>query len=128
MNDLMYNRFSVNKVLVIAPKKVAEDTWTREQGKWDHLKLLRVISVLGTAKKRINALNTKADIYVINRENVEWLVDYYQNDWPFDCVIIDELSSFKNHNSKRFKALKRVRPLIKKIIRINPEHQHQTDI
>ena len=116
INDLKYNRFLVYKVLVIAPKKVAEDTWTREQEKWDHLKLLRVIAVLGTTKKRIKALNTNADVYVINRENVEWLVDYYQNDWPFDMVIIDELSSFKNSNSKRFKALKRVRPLIHRII------------
>lgn len=116
INDLKYNRFLVYKVLVIAPKKVAEDTWTREQEKWDHLKLLRVIPVLGTTKKRIKALNTNADVYVINRENVEWLVDYYQNDWPFDMVVIDELSSFKNSNSKRFKALKRVRPLIHRII------------
>lgn len=113
---MKYNRFLVYKVLVIAPKKVAEDTWTREQEKWDHLKLLRVIPVLGTTKKRIKALNTNADVYVINRENVEWLVDYYQNDWPFDMVVIDELSSFKNSNSKRFKALKRVRPLIHRII------------
>ncbi len=103
-------------MLVIAPKKVAEDTWTREQEKWEHLKLLKVEKVLGTSQKRIKALNTRADVYVINRENVEWLVDYYQNDWPFDMVVIDELSSFKNQNSKRFKALKRVRPLIKKII------------
>ena len=113
---MKYNRFLVYKVLVIAPKKVAEDTWTREQEKWDHLKLLRVMPVLGTTKKRIKALNTNADVYVINRENVEWLVDYYQNDWPFDMVVIDELSSFKNNNSKRFKALKRVRPLIHRII------------
>ncbi len=116
INDLKYNRFLVYKVLVIAPKKVAEDTWTREQEKWDHLKLLRVMPVLGTTKKRIKALNTNTDVYVINRENVEWLVDYYQNDWPFDMVVIDELSSFKNNNSKRFKALKRVRPLIHRII------------
>lgn len=67
-------------------------------------------------QKRIKALNTRADVYVINRENTEWLVDYYKNDWPFDMVIIDELFSFKNNNSKRFKALKRVRPLIKRII------------
>ncbi len=116
INDLKYNRFQINKALVIAPKTVAEDTWTREQDKWEHLKLLRVIPVLGSLSKRIKALNTPADVYVINRENVQWLVDYYKNDWPFDTVIIDELSSFKNHNSKRFKALKCVRPLIKKII------------
>lgn len=95
---------------------MAEDTWTREQDKWEHLKNLRVIPVLGTLKKRIIALNTPADVYVINRENVEWLVDYYKNDWPFDTVIIDELSSFKNAQSKRFKAMKRVRPLIRRII------------
>lgn len=116
INDLKYNRFAIQKVLVIAPKKVAEDTWTREQDKWEHLKNLRVIPVLGTLKKRIIALNTPADVYVINRENVEWLVDYYKNDWPFDTVIIDELSSFKNAQSKRFKAMKRVRPLIRRII------------
>lgn len=116
INDLKYNRFTIQKVLVIAPKKVAEDTWTREQDKWEHLKNLRVIPVLGTLKKRIIALNTPADVYVINRENVEWLVDYYKNDWIFDTVIIDELSSFKNAQSKRFKAMKRVRPLIRRII------------
>ena len=106
INDLKYNRFQVNKALVIAPKKVAEDTWTREQEKWEHLNLLRIEPVLGSLSKRIKALNTPADIYIINRENIVWLVDYYKNDWPFDMVVIDELSSFKNHNSKRFKALK----------------------
>lgn len=116
INDLKYNRFQISKVLVIAPKKVAEDTWTREQQKWEHLKMLRVIPVLGSLAKRIKALNTPADVYVINRENVVWLVDYYKNDWPFDMVVIDELSSFKNQNSKRFKALKNIRPLIKRII------------
>lgn len=108
--------FKVKKVLVIAPKKVAEDTWTREQEKWEHLSLLRVQPVLGSLTKRIKALNTKADIYVINRENVVWLVDYYKNDWPFDMVVVDELSSFKSSNSKRFRALKAVRPLIGRII------------
>lgn len=78
--------------------------------------MLRVIPVLGSLAKRIKALNTPADVYVINRENVVWLVDYYKNDWPFDMVVIDELSSFKNQNSKRFKALKNIRPLIKRII------------
>ena len=113
---MKYNRFQINRVLVIAPKKVAEDTWTREQEKWEHLKLLRIQPVLGTLKKRIKSLNIPADVYVINRENTEWLVDYYKNDWPFDMVVIDELSSFKNNNSKRFKALKAVRPLIHRII------------
>ncbi len=116
INDLKYNRFQVRKVLVIAPKRVAEDTWVREQDKWEHLKLLRIQPVLGSLQKRIKALNTLADVYVINRENTEWLVDYYRNDWPFDMVVVDELSSFKNHNSKRFKALKCVRPLIHRFI------------
>ena len=96
INDLRFNRFAISRTLVIAPKKVAEDTWTRESSKWDHLHLLRINAVLGAKNKRIRALNTPGDIWVINRENVQWLVDYYRNDWPFDCVIIDELSSFKN--------------------------------
>ncbi len=114
--ELKYNRFEVDKVLVIAPKKVAEDTWTREAVKWDHLKLLRVSKVLGSQQQRIRALNTAADVYVINRENTEWLVDYYRNSWPFSMVVIDELSSFKNHRAKRFRALKAVRPRIDRII------------
>lgn len=116
INDLKYNRFLISKVLVIAPKKVAEATWSKEAAKWDHLKLLRVIPVLGSQQKRIKALNTPADIYVINRENVPWLVEYYRNAWPFDMVIADEFSSFKNHQAKRFKALSWVRPHIKRII------------
>lgn len=116
INDLRYNRFAVSRVLVIAPKKVAEDTWTRETDKWDHLKLLRVIPVLGTEKKRIKALNTLGDVYVLSRDNVQWLVDYYRNSWPFDMVVIDELSSFKNPSAKRFKKLKLVRSHIKRIV------------
>ena len=114
INDLKYNRFAINKTLVIAPKKVAEGTWSREARKWDHLKLLRVIPVLGSQQKRIRALNTPADIYVINRENIPWLVDYYRNAWPFDMVVVDEFSSFKNHQSKRFKSLSWVRGHIKR--------------
>jgi SNF2 family DNA or RNA helicase len=114
--DLKYNRFAVNKVLVIAPKKVAESTWAREASKWDHLQLLRISTVLGSQVKRVRALNTPADIYVINRENVQWLVEYYRNAWPFDMVIVDEFSSFKNHQAKRFKALSWVRPHINRII------------
>lgn len=115
-NDLKYNRFAVSKVLIIAPKKVAEATWSKEAAKWEHLKLLRVVTVLGPEAKRIRALNTPADIYVINRENVQWLVDYYRNAWPFDMVVIDELSSFKNHQAKRFKALTWVRGHIRRIV------------
>lgn len=114
--DLLYNRFSVNKVLVIAPKKVAEDTWTREKEKWDHLHLLRMSIVLESEKKRLQALHTPADVYIINRDNVVWLVEYYKNKWPFDAVILDESSSFKNHKAKRFKALKTVRAKIQRII------------
>ena len=116
INDLKYNRFAVSKVLVIAPKKVAESTWVKEKDKWDHLKLLRIIPALGSEPKRIRALNTPADIYVINRENIPWLVDYYRNAWPFDMVVVDEFSSFKNHQSKRFKSLTWVRPHIKRIV------------
>lgn len=116
VNDLKYNRFQVRKCLVIAPKKVAEDTWTREQEKWDHLRLLKVVRVLGSSTKRIKALNSPGDIFVINRENVQWLVDYYRNDWPFDMVVIDELSNFKSHQAKRFKALKSVRDHISRIV------------
>lgn len=105
VKELKYNRFQVRKVLVIAPKKVAEGTWSREKDKWDHTKMLRISQVLGSQTKRIRALNTPADIYITNRENVVWLVDYYRNAWPFDMVIVDESSSFKSHRAKRFKAL-----------------------
>ena len=116
INDLKYNRFAVSKVLVIAPKKVAEATWSKEAAKWDHLKMLRVIPVLGSQQKRIRALNTPGDIWVINRENVLWLVEYYRNAWPFDMVVVDEFSSFKNHQAKRFKALTWVRGHITRIV------------
>jgi len=116
--ELLYDRFEVIRVLVIAPLRVAEDTWSREVEKWDHLKHLKISKVLGSERERIAALNEKADIYVINRENVEWLVDYYGNGkfWPFDMVIIDELSSFKSPKARRFRALRKVRPLIKRIV------------
>ena len=116
ITELKYNRFEVNKVLVIAPKKVAESTWINEAQKWDHTKHLRVSLCIGPEKKRIRALNTPADVYVINRDNVVWLVNYYRNSWSFDMVVIDELSSFKNHKAKRFKALCWVRNHIKRIV------------
>lgn len=102
--------------MVIAPKKVAEGTWSKEASKWDHLKHLRVITVLGPCAKRIKALNTPADVYIINRENIPWLVDHYKQAWPFDMVILDESTSFKNGQSKRFKALKAVRRFMKKVV------------
>ena len=116
VNELKYGRFLVRRVLVIAPKKVAEATWQREAQKWDNLKHLRFSTVLGGETKRIRALNTPADVYVINRENVVWLVTYYQNDWPFDMVVCDEFSSFKSHSAKRFKALAAIRPHIRRIV------------
>ena len=112
----MYDRFEVNKVLVVAPLRVAEDTWTKESAKWDHLRGLRVVRVLGSQAQRIRALETDADIYCINRENIPWLVKYYGTEWPFDGVVLDELSSFKSSSSKRFKAMRKVRPLIKHIV------------
>lgn len=116
INELKYNRFQVRKVLIIAPKKVAEGTWQKECKKWNHLSLLRISTVLGSTNKRIQALNTPADIYIINRENVPWLVDYYRNTWPFDMVVVDEFSSFKSHKSKRFKSLVAIRPHIKRFV------------
>lgn len=114
-NRILFDSFEASKVLVIAPLRVAEDTWSRESAKWDHLKHLRVSKVLGGAKKRLAALNADADIYCINRENVPWLVKHYGHRWPFDLVIIDELSNFRNPSAKRFRALRKVRPLIKYI-------------
>jgi SNF2 family DNA or RNA helicase len=114
--DLLHERFEVSKVLVIAPLRVANTTWMDEVLKWDHLKGLRVSKVLGSKKERTMALYKKADIYTINRENVPWIVDFYKNDWPFDMVIIDEISSFKSPSAKRFRALKKVRHKIKRIV------------
>lgn len=116
IDELMFDYFDVSKVLVIAPLRVAESTWDEETTKWDHLKHLKISKVLGTEKERINALYTKADIYIINRENVKWLVDKCGRDWSFDMVVIDELSSFKSHRAQRFKALRKVRPFMKRVV------------
>lgn len=118
INELRFHRWAVSRCLVVAPKKVAEATWGAEAAQWDHLKHLRIVLVLGSAQKRIRALNTPGDIWVINRENVPWLVDYYRNGWPFDMVVLDESSSFKNAQSKRFKALKLVRPRISRLVEL----------
>lgn len=101
-------RWRVARVLVVAPKKVAESTWDDEIAKWDHLSGMRISHILGTEKQRINALNAPADLWVVNRENVVWLVNYYRNAWPFDGVVLDESTSFKNGRSKRFQAMKLV--------------------
>ena len=111
LDQYLYEEFSLNKVLVIAPLMVATDTWSREIEKWDHLHRLRLSKVLGTAAQRRKALETEADIYVINRENVQWLVENYGSKWPFDGLVIDELSSFKSTKAKRWRLLKRVAPL-----------------
>lgn len=116
VEELLYDYFDVSKVLVIAPLRVAEDTWSSEVEKWEHLKNLKISKALGKEEVRIAALKEKADIYIINRENVEWLVEYLDKGWFFDMVVIDELSSFKSPKSNRFKALKKVRPFIKKIV------------
>ncbi|WP_238858958.1 DEAD/DEAH box helicase [Clostridium sp. YIM B02569] len=105
-----------NKVLVIAPKRVAEDTWSTEVEKWDHLKNLRISIILGTPKQRDEAVRKDADIYFTSRDNVVWLVDNYFKTWKWDTCIIDELSSFKSSKAKRFRALKKVRPYFKRII------------
>ena len=96
ISDLMFDSFEVRKVLVIAPLRVARQTWSDEIGKWDHLKNLRYSIVVGAEKERVEALNTPADIYIINRENVQWLVEKSGIKFDFDMVVIDELSSFKN--------------------------------
>lgn len=116
VNDLIYDWLQVSKVLVIAPKRVAWSVWPMEQKKWDHLRLLRVSTVVGSEKKRKEALTASADIYVINRENIPWLVAHYQGSWPFKMVIIDESSSFKSHDSARFKAMRMVRPYIERMV------------
>lgn len=103
-------------MLVIAPKRVAENTWSKETTKWEHLGHLRISKVMGSAKERQEALARAADLYVINRENVGWLVEYLGGRWPFPIVVIDELSSFKNQQAKRWKALRRVRGQIRRII------------
>ena len=114
INNLIYDLFEVRKVLIIAPLRVARDTWSAEVQKWDHLKHLRYSVAVGTAEERIAALKADADIYVINRENVDWLVS--NTTFDYDMIVIDELSSFKNHQSKRFKALMKVRPKVKRIV------------
>ena len=115
IEELIYNRFDVVRVLVIAPKRVAEDTWSREHEKWDHLKELKVSVVTGTPAQRKRAIAADADIYVIGRDNVAWLTELLP-DWPFDMVVIDELSSFKSNKAKRFKALRKVLPRSRRVV------------
>ena len=118
VNELIYNRFAVSRVLIIAPKKVAEATWSTEAAKWEHLRHLRFSLILGSAQKRTRAVYAPADVYVVGRENVVWLAELLRNNWRFDMVVIDESSSFKNHRAKRFKALTWVRPHISRLIEL----------
>jgi SNF2 family DNA or RNA helicase len=118
IEDLMYDSFEVNKTLVIAPLRVARDVWPQEKDLWSHTRHLRMSVMIGGCKERVKALKTDADVYVINRENVSWLVDYlerHHTPWSFDCVVVDEISSFKNYKSQRYKALRKARPFIKRI-------------
>ncbi|MCL2670513.1 MAG: DEAD/DEAH box helicase [Clostridiales bacterium] len=114
--ELRYNRWAIQKALVIAPKKVSEATWSVEAQKWEHLRGLRVQVVGGSRQARIRALATPADVYVISRDNTEWLVEHLGHSWDFDMVVLDESSSFKNSQSKRFKALKLVRSRITRMV------------
>lgn len=116
INNLLFDSFEVHKVLVVAPLRVARDTWLAEIEKWEHLKNLRYSVVVGTAQERISALHVPADIYIINRENIQWLVEESGLPFDFDMAVIDELSSFKNHLSKRFRAFMKVRPKLKRIV------------
>ena len=118
VKELQAYRWEVFRPLVVAPKKVAEATWVTEAAKWDHLQDMTVVPILGNTKRRIEALYSPGNIWVINRENLPWLVDYCRNDWPFDMVILDESTSFKNSRAKRFMALKRVRPRIKRLVEL----------
>lgn len=116
VNDLMFDYFDVHKALVIAPLRVARNTWSAEIEKWEHLSDLKYSIAVGTEAERLAALKAEADIYIINRENVQWLVEQSGVPFNYDMVVIDELSSFKNHQAKRFKALMKVRPKAKRVV------------
>lgn len=118
IDQLIYDRLEISRVLIIAPRKVAEATWQDEAAKWEHLRHLRLSTVLGSEKQRLAALAAPADIYIINRENTAWLVQTLGRKWDFDMVVLDEASSFKNHAAQRFKALKAVRPRIHKLVEL----------
>lgn len=116
INELMYDSFEISKVLIIAPLRVAQSTWKEEIEKWDHLNLLRYSIAVGDEKERLKALKQTSDIYIINRENVDWLVTKSGIDFNFNMLIIDELSSFKSHTSKRFKSLLKIRPYFERVV------------
>lgn len=116
IQELIYDRFEINRVLVIAPLRVARDTWPAEIQKWDHLQGLTYSIAVGTERERKAALMMNTDIHIINRENVQWLVEKSGLPFNYDMVIIDELSSFKSHQAQRFKALMKVRPQVRRIV------------
>ena len=126
----MYDQFSINKVLVIAPIRVADITWEAEIHKWDHLRHLQISKILGSPDRRKKAIAQEADIYTINRENVQWLIQYLKNKWPFDMVVVDELSSFKNSKAKRFRALKAIMPKVSRFVGLTgtPAPRNYTDL
>ena len=114
--DLLFDSFEVHKVLVIAPLRVARTTWSDEIQKWEHLSILQYAIAVGTEDERLSAMKSQADIYIINRENVQWLIEKSGIAFDFDMVVVDELSSFKNWQSKRFKSFMKARPKVKRIV------------
>ena len=118
VRSLIYDYLAVSRALVIAPKKVSEGTWDREAEKWDHLKDLTISRIMGTPKEREAAMEAEADVYILSRDNVQWLVEKMGRKWKFDMVILDESTSFKNPQAKRFKALRRVLPFIDRLVEL----------
>lgn len=116
IEELLYDSFEIHKVLIIAPLRVASTVWSDEIKQWDHLRHLRYSKILGTEKERLAGIKKDADIYLINRENLQWLIEKSGTDFDYDMVVIDELSSFKNWSSKRFKAFMKIRPRVKRVI------------
>ena len=116
INELINDRFEINRVLVVAPLRVAKQTWPEEIKKWDHLKGLKYSVVTGSKDQRIKALQTPANVYIINRENLKWLIESSGMNFDYDMLVIDELSSFKSYRSQRFRCLQKVRPLIKRVV------------
>ena len=116
VSDLLFDSFEVHRVLVVGPLRVARYNWPSEIGKWDHLKDLKYSVVVGTPRERLAAIEAEADIYIVNRENIPWLIEESGRPFDYDMVVLDELSSFKNHQAKRFKALMKVRPKVKRIV------------
>lgn len=130
INELLFEDFAQKTVLIIAPLRVANSVWKQEAQKWEHLKHLKFSIVTGALKERLTALQRKADVYVINRENIPWLVEHFKTKWKFDMVVIDESSSFKSPTAKRFRAMKKVLPYITKIVELTgtPATNGYTDL